>query len=99
MPEGVTGTPYERGWSIVGLEERREAAHRGWPAPHLGILVGLGLGGATSPSFPFPLFLLGGLLLGIGFLFLVGVALLGRAIGAGRPPPLAPLYTGVGGHL
>src|SRR6187401_3082814 len=55
LPEGVTGTPYEGGWSIVGLEERREAAHRGWPTPHQGILVGLGLGGATSPSLSFSL--------------------------------------------
>ena len=46
MPEGVTGTPYERGWSIVGLKGKREAAHRAGRRPHLGFLVGLGLGGA-----------------------------------------------------
>src|SRR6187401_1126630 len=54
LPEGVTGTPYEGGWSIVGLKEKREAAHRGWPAPHLGILVGLGLRWRHLSLFSFP---------------------------------------------
>ena len=58
MPEGVTGTPYEGGWSIVGLKGKREAVHRGWPAPHLGFLVGLGLGGAPPLLFLSPFFLL-----------------------------------------
>ena len=49
MPEGVTGTPYERGWSIVGLKGKREAAHRAGRRPHLGFLVGLGLGGGAPP--------------------------------------------------
>ena len=55
MPEGVTGTPYERGWSIVGLKGEREAAHRAGRRPHLGILVGLGLGGGATSPIPFPL--------------------------------------------
>ena len=55
MPEGVTGTPYERGWSIVGLKGKREAAHRAGRRPHLGFLVGLGLGGGATSPIPFPL--------------------------------------------
>ena len=58
MPEGVTGTPYEREWSIVGLKGEREAAHRAGRRPHLGILVGLGLGGGAPPLLFLSLFFL-----------------------------------------
>ena len=58
MPEGVTGNPYERGWSIVGQKGKREAAHRAGRRPHLGFLVGLGLGGAPPLLFLSPFFLL-----------------------------------------
>ena len=57
--------PYERGWSIVGLKGKREAAHRAGRRPHLGFLVGLGLGGRHL-SYSFPPSSFRWILLGIG---------------------------------
>ena len=84
---------------LCGEEERRPGQGR-TPLPSL-VRIGQGEGGGAPLSFPssssFPLLLLQ---LGKkGVLLPVGVGLpLGALSLAGRPLPLAPLYTGAGGH-
>ncbi len=79
----------------MGLSGEREG-QPGWAVRLLPLVrIGLGEGGRRPPfllPLPFPFPLLVGVLLLLG-----GGLLLGAPIGAGRPPPLAPLYTGAGG--
>ena len=82
------------------MEKRRGG--QGWAVrPSLLVRIGQGEGGGaplsflSSTSFPLLLFQQGreGVLLPVG----VGL-LLARPLLAGRASPLAPLYTGAGGH-
>ena len=97
VSEGYRNPPGEL-MGLMGLSGERGATRAGRtpPAPWVGI--GLGKGGSAPLSFSLsflpPLFLVGNLL-GIGFLFLVGILLGARPRRVGRPP-LAPLYTGTG---
>ena len=98
LPEGVTGTPYEGGWSIVGLEERREAAHRGWPAPHLSDPSWTRIGGRHLSFFSFPS--LPSLVVPtrnrIAILFLVGLHPSRTIGGPAGLPPCSFIYGGRG---
>ena len=86
-------------WALMGhTGKERKASKGGRAPPHDLVRIGLGKGGAPfllSPSpFPSPIPTRKG-----GVLLPVGVGLpLARPLWPAAPSPLAPLYTGAGGH-
>ena len=88
-------------WALMGhMGKERKASKGGRTPPHGLVRIGLGKGGAPFFPSPFslPLFLFhvgGGILLGLGSPS--RTPHFWRALGAGRPPLLHPLYAGQGG--
>ena len=93
-PEGYRN-PLGEVMGHMGLSGEREGqpkVGRAPPPPLVRIVLGEGGGAPLSLSLPTSFPLLVGVLLLLG-----GGLLLGAPHLAGRPPPLAPLYTGAGG--